>query len=396
MRLSKIILLIGATTAMIVVGVTIFIHLFFPQNQTLGQAAQPTITTTSHDVSQAGQAVNSGSAFLPESGSPSLSENSNASQPKIEVFQGKPISSIGDVATIVAEATSSIVTPDPTSTTSLSLPNIPDTDVVIDPSGVSTQRAYLSYFNEHAPSGIVFDNRRFAGVLKDKNGVMLFPQQLINKAVTDNNFEEVHDSLVIEKDFITAEISFLKSIKVTGDAVALNKETIGVEELLSEEVDKALAVGSGETSLEDLLSFRTQFSALVQNDHAKLLASSGVLSIASPQSWFDRLVTLLGAKAKAEDGVDTPFGGPIGVPVLCTCDAGYYIIVGEPSPADLFVPIAFLATPLFYNDHSTAPGAYWLGTYDENAEVPCLVGAPPYCSSAGEGGSIVMAGTGGI
>ena len=371
MRLSKIILLIGATTAVLVVGVTIFTHLFFPQNQTSGQAAQPTVTTTSHDISQARQAKTPGSAF-------------------------KPVVSISDVATIVTKATANIVVPSPASTTSLSLPDVPDSGIVIDTSGVSTQRDYLSYFNKHAPGGITFDNRRFATVIKDKNGVILFPQQLIDKAVADNNFKEVHDSLIVEKDFITAEISFLRSIKVTGDAIALNKETIGVEELLNDEVDKALAVGSGAGSSEDVLSFKSQFSSLVQDDHAKLLASSGVLSIAPPQSWFDRLATFLGAKVNAEDGVDTPFGGPIGVPVLCTCDAGYYIIVGEPSSAELFVPIAFLATPLFYNDHSTAPGVYWLGMYDENVEVPCLVGAPPYCSSVGEGGTIIMAGTGGI
>jgi hypothetical protein len=387
MRLSKIIFLAGTALAVVIVGTAVYLRLASP----VQISSQSPTTASSQSSLQSGQPITSQNAFLPGSGSYTLSGSQGASQQP--TFQGKAVSSLGDVAAIIASASSSIAAP--RSASVLAPPDVPDADIAIDPSGVSTTLAYLAYFNAHAPSDIVFNNSRLAGVLKDQNGVMLFPQGLINKAIADNNFGEAHDSLVVEKDFVTAEIIFLKSIKVTGSAVALNKETIGTEELLSNEITKALAVGSGQLSTSDFLAYENQFSLTVQNAHAQLLASSGVLAIAPPQNWLDHLLAFFGIKAEAQAAGNVPFGGPIVAPVPCLCDAGFWIIVGTPVPATLFVPVAFLATPLFYLDKSLAPGAWWLGMYDPTVEIPCVSGVPPACAPIGTGGGIIIAGTSG-
>jgi hypothetical protein len=386
MRLSKIIFLTGTALAVVIVGMAVYARLDSPISPPFSMAA------ADQSSSQPGQSIASQNAFLPSSGSYTLGGSSAASQQP--TFQGKAVTSLADVASIVASASSSIAAP--SSVAALSLPDVPDADIVIDPSGVSTTLAYLAYFNAHTATGIVFNNSRLAGVLKDQNGVMLFPQGLISKAIADNNFGEVHDSLVIEKDFVIAETTFLKSIKVTGSAVALHKETIGTEELLSDEINKALAVGSGQLSTSNFLTYENQFSLTVQNAHAQLLASSGVLAIAPRQNWLDHLLAFLGLRAEAQVTGNIPFGGPIVTPIPCPCDAGFWIIVGTPVPATLFVPVAFLATPLFYLDKSLAPGAWWLGMYDPTVEIPCVSGVPPACAPIGTGGEIIMVGTSGI
>jgi len=244
--------------------------------------------------------------------------------------------------------------------------------------------AFLESFN--APtSGIVFDNAKFNSALKDKNGIVLFVPDLVNKALTDNNFAEVHDSLLVQNDFAAAEIKYLRSMKVTGSAIAVDKEVIGVEELTEELIGKALAVNSGNLSVSDFSQFNNQFMATVSDAHNNLIAQLGGLSLIREEGWLTRFLKEISAVANAQ-AAGIPFGGPVTITI--PCDGGMLVTVGPPVPTTIFVSVAFMATPLFFLYRALHTGAFWLGLY-EPVPIPCIVGLVPI----GAGFNVIMAGT---
>lgn len=328
--------------------------------------------------------------FLPQSNSTTLAGNQNSFP---AVFNGQAVTSLNDVANIIASSPS--ISASSTSVVALAMPAVADSDITIDASGVATVKDYLGYFNQHSVKDILFDSSRFNNVLKDENGILLFTPGLLSKAIADSNFAEVHVSLLAQKDFANAEIVFLKKIKVTGDAIAVSKQAIGMEELVVQLIDKAMAVESGAVTKNDFLVFYQAFNLTASTAHQKLLAQSGALAVTPSPSWFDRILGALHLTAQAQvvNPAAVPFGGRIVTPIPCLCDLGFWIVVGPPRPASLFVPFAFLATPLFYLDKSLTPGVWWLGLYNPIAQIPCLTGLPPFCVPAGFGGEIIMTGT---
>lgn len=273
----------------------------------------------------------------------------------------------------------------------LTLPEISNAELAIDASGVATISDYIQYFNSHY-ADISFSGQRFTTVLKDENGIILFIPDLVEKVLASGNFSQIHDSLLVGKDYATAKINFLKSIKVTGDAIALNKKMIGFDRLLIELADKALAVQAGTATKNELADFHARFLATANDEQKKMLVQSGVLSSNAPKTFFMQVLGMLGLATPAVAIGDVPFGGMITLPIFCSCNLGYWVVVGPPVPASLFVPVSFIASPLFYSHKSLRPGAWWLGLYSP-VPVPCLQGAPPTCIPAGVGSLILMSGT---
>jgi hypothetical protein len=326
-------------------------------------------------------------AFLPSSGQISLGGGSpqNAEPP---IFQGKPVTTLEDIAAIIGGAGAA-----PTTGNLLPLPNVSDAEIKIDASGAGNVIDYLTYFNTHAiDGGISFDNQRFEKVLKDGNGILLFTPDLIDKALAGNNFAEVHDSLTVQRDFALAEIAYLKSIRVTAGIASFHKEAIAMEELLIQLIDKTFAVEAGALSKSEFTNFYQKFRMTAESAHGQFVSQSGVLSLGSSgENFFARILRDLGFARTARAQTDFSFGGRIGLPVFCLCDAGFWVIVGPPKPASLFVPLAFVASPFFHIWRSLSPGVWWLGLYLPSAQIPCL--SAFFCSPIGSGGLILTTGT---
>ena len=243
-------------------------------------------------------------------------------------ISGAKAASLSDVQNIISSALSA---KKPATATLLALPNVPDSEIVISPSGVSTALNYLTYFGTHSKD-VIFDGKKFDNVLKDKNGIILFVLGLIEKAIADNNFPEVTSSLSIQKEFTEAEINFLKSIPVSGIAIAINKENIGLEELTAGVIDKALAVSSGLVSKNDFINYYNQFNATAESVRRGFVAQSGVLSLNKPTSLADRILGILGIGTAANaQAVDVPFGGTIDLLQPCPCNLGVNVVIGPPS-----------------------------------------------------------------
>lgn len=92
-------------------------------------------------------------------------------------ISGAKAASLSDVQNIISSALSA---KKPATATLLALPNVPDSEIVISPSGVSTALNYLTYFGTHSKD-VIFDGKKFDNVLKDKNGIILFVPALSKK-----------------------------------------------------------------------------------------------------------------------------------------------------------------------------------------------------------------------
>jgi hypothetical protein len=312
--------------------------------------------------------------FIAQSGGGNLGQG-QLSSTKTPVYNGRPVTTLDQVQQIIAQST-------PTSTSetqSLAIPDVPDSDLAIDAKGASTLQSYLVYFNENSAKGVVFDASKFKDVLKDSDGVVIFAPSLISKALTDNNFSEVHSSLLAQKDFITAEIAFMKTIKVTGKAIAVNKEAIATQELLLGTIDKAFAVESGSLSKSDFVSYYSKFETTINGAHREFLAEATAPALPAGQTWFTIADNFFGERALAQSPFEQ-FGGEVIAVIPCPCSLSLWVTIGPPGPAELYVPFAFLAV-------------WWLGQYDLDVPVPCLEYVGVACAPIGEGGMIIYTGT---
>ena len=261
-------------------------------------------------------------------------------------ISGAGVTSLSDVQNIVSSALSA----EKQTVTLLALPDVQNSEIVVSSSGASTALDYLTYFSAHSKS-VIFDGKKLNNVLKDKNGAILFIPNLIEEAITDDNFTEVASSLSVQKEFTESEINFLKSIPVSGTAIAINKENIGLEELMVGVVDKALAVSAGSLAKNDFINYYDQFDVTAENTRRSFVAQSGILSMGKQKNIgiVGNILRLLGLETPAAaQSAGNPFGGKVSLITPCICDVGELVTVGPPNPAEIFVPIAFLATPLFF------------------------------------------------
>ncbi len=374
----------------ILIGAAFFLPSLWFHPGTTG--ATPGIASLPVGNSPSAAAPLSGNAFVPATGMAGTSGGGTSSGPNSPAAPATNQPSTPNAGRATGSAPATATTPVPaaptaqataTSTPTFALPNIPDSEIAISSSGVATTMGYLIYLSTH-PSGVSFDPQKFSAALKQGTSTPLFIEDLISKAVADDNFSEISSSLLIHQGFINAEINFLKSIGVTGNAVTLDKETIGFEELTLDLINNALAVGSGKMSESDFLNYYQEFNRTASLANQQLLGQVGLLPSPSGQSWL--------VPTAFAQGAGVPFGGPIvGVPIDCLCDFGLLVIIGPPVPAQLFVSYLFLETPLFFLDKSLLPGSYWLGLYNPLAPIPCA--ELPVCEPIDVGGPVILTGT---
>jgi len=285
---------------------------------------------------------------------------------------------------------------------SLQMPVVNNNEIIIDSNGVKTIDSYIGYFLTNS-SKISFDGKKFKSVLKDENGVFLFVPQLAEKAIKDGLTKEIKDSLLIHKEFTEAKLVFLKSIKVSGEAVSLHKKMIGFDKLTLQFIQKTLDLENNKVSKTELNNFYQGYKNRADIERKDLMKKVGLA--ANTTDPIKRIIVWFGLEDEFFSYAQSmpPFGGVIGPPIYCICSAGFLVPVGLPTPplsGSLFVPVGFLGSPLFYDYKSIRPGAWWLGLYTP-AVIPCLqllccpcpAGCCPCCLPIGAGNLIYMTGT---
>lgn len=274
----------------------------------------------------------------------------------------------------------------------LALPDVPDAELKISSQGAKTEIDYVERFAVGALEKINFDNTRFAGVLVDENKLPLLPQQLIERGLSEkNDFPAIKSSLIVFRDYFVAKKDFEKSLEVYGDAISVAKELIAFDILMLELIDKAIAVAENRTPVAELRDFFGKFEKTAELRRQEFLEKIQIISY-EPHDIFKKLAEFLGLGKPVF--AQLPFGGPIGLPIFCICNASYWITVGPPVPppvGSLLVSIGWIASPGLFPYKSLRPGAYWLGNY--SAALPCIQLFGPFCSPMGVGNVPVIAGT---
>jgi peptidoglycan hydrolase-like protein with peptidoglycan-binding domain len=274
----------------------------------------------------------------------------------------------------------------------VNLPEVKDEEIIININGVGTTEDYINYFLNHY-SDIVFDGKKFETILKDEYGTFLLISDLVQKTIDEGASDDIKKSLLIYKEFIEAKIVFLKSIKVYGSAIDLHKETIGFDKLTLQLIQKITNLQNTQAAKQELSDFYKNYTDFATTENKKLIKEFG-LAVEKP-GLLQKVITWLRLdKEFIAYAQGSAFGGMIGLPIFCTCSAGWLIHVGPPTPpsgGSLFVPVAFSSSPLFFINKSMAPGSWWLGL--SGGAVPCLQLAPGGCVSVGMGSLIFMTGT---
>ena len=292
-----------------------------------------------------------------------------------------------------------IFTPTITPLTSdlLTLPTVNISELNIGAGGASNLPSFVSFFTENRTS-IQFDLARFNTLLRREHNIPLLPVELIEKALADNNFAGIHESLVNYRDFLLAKINYLKSIPVKDAAVVLNQYMIGADRLTINLIDKAFEHESRlftKFQLQDYLEkYLNTIAAYSQRFRSAGLTKSDYEPAAALHE-FQKALAYFVPVARAQAGT-LPFGGLITIIEECTCTGGYlfYMTPGyipAPAPGPIFISYATIASPLLFLNKMPFPGHWILGNY---------LLTPGTCHSAalcvpvgGFIGIVVMAGT---
>jgi hypothetical protein len=337
-----------------------------------------------------------GNAFLPQSPSSGNGNGATDNPPIAHKDPGAPESIIDNFAPslrAIQDRITDYMLETNSDSGTLILPQVLDKEVSIDSSGIRTSREYLSYFSTHYRD-IVFDDVRLDNTIKDENKIPLLPVQLAERVLGSGDISDVRDSLLIFKDFIKAKTSYEAGIKVYGEALVLNKRVIAFDKLTIDLIDKAIVTADGVGSKDDLKIFLQRFVATASREHDTLKNQVGYSITDNPLAdTFKEALAFLGVN-KAFAALAVHFGGLTTIVIPCPCSAGTLVTVGPPIPAQLFVSIAWAATPAFFPFKALHPGAWWLGLY-EPAPFPCLIfGIPPAgCVPIGAGAPPIIAGT---
>lgn len=270
----------------------------------------------------------------------------------------------------------------------LQLPSVTDAEIAVDPSGARNLAAYLEYFVSHDKE-IRFPQNGFDAALKTEGGAPFLPLDLVEVALNIGNFNMVHASLAAMREFVSAKIEFLKSIKVYGAAVGVSKTMIAMDRLTLQLIDKAFAVEQGTLTRAELEDFFQKYKATATFSHEEFEGSYGGLSWYREESFFDKVADTLGLRPLLVRAAMVPFGGPIILTIPCSCSLGVGIKVGPPKGGTFYLSVAFQASPAFFPFKAVHPKAFILGNYTP-ASIPC--NALPACATIIPG-VVTMAGT---
>jgi len=274
----------------------------------------------------------------------------------------------------------------------LPLPQISDAELTTAEDGVSTIDAYLEYFATHG-NEVKISQAQYETALKNEYGVLLLPQELVERLLRNNNFDEVRSSFEFFRDFIANKILFLRSIKTRGEATEVNRTVIAIEKLTLELIEKAVAAGVGKIDKSELQEFYRKYQNTTAYYNFNFRMKAG-LGIRKKGTLLNDILGFFGIKQRhyAEAATILPFGGMINTIIPCTCSFGTSIIVGPPRPANLYMSYLFMSSPLFYAYKSIKIGAWILGNYATGGTCLEYIGTTCVPINSPQG-TVIMAGT---
>lgn len=270
----------------------------------------------------------------------------------------------------------------------LELPVPKEEELAVDTRGARNFDSYLDQFILKA-TNIGFPYQRYNLIAKDENGIVLSPERLVQKALQENDFSRLEESFAITKEFLIYKVNDLLQIKVTGDAISINKLVIGFDKLTIELMNQATAVARGKENLTNFESYYQKYNHTADYYAGEILKKQGGVALRKSGNLLARIIDDLGLREIAY-AATKPFGGKISMVVLCGCELGLMVHVGDPVGGTFF--ISSYSSRIFAN-FAPIMNRWILGNYKSGSPT-CSEPTPGGCVLIEEGeGTVTIAGT---
>ncbi|MEK9173008.1 MAG: hypothetical protein AAB594_00345 [Patescibacteria group bacterium] len=385
--------LIGA----IFVGPTFFKKTTPPDQATSGGLPSPDKTNFSLPAGKKGN-VFPESTFLNQPVPSKINPDKNISQnfsPQFPDFSATnfPETINNSLPTNVGGQSSPITTPNPvflpTPKERFELPQVPPSELTVDTTGAKDFSTYMDQVILLSQN-ITFSHEKFYSVSKEAGETMLFAEDLVDKALKENNFSKYKNSFSIMREFSDYKINALKGVKVTSDAIDINQKAIAFEKLKLELIGEAEKLADNKITRSDFDSYYKKYNNTAFYHLEQFKGKYSGLAQKKDQGFWGALADVLGLRKIAEAFLPLPFGGLISVTIPCFCNFGLSLTVGPPVPGKFFISgFGSRIFPFF----KPTPGSWILGDYSATP-IPCLQPAFPVCVPAdATQGVVIIAGT---
>ncbi|TSC82510.1 MAG: hypothetical protein G01um101420_343 [Parcubacteria group bacterium Gr01-1014_20] len=277
----------------------------------------------------------------------------------------------------------------PTPKERFELPQVLMSELVVDVTGAKDFSTYMDQVILLSQN-ITFSHERFYSVSKEAGETMLFAEDLIDKALRENNFSKYKNSFSIMKEFSDYKISTLKGVKVTGDAVDINQKAVAFEKLKLELLGEAEKLADNKITRSDFDSYYKKYNNTAFYYLEQFKGKYSGLARGKDRGFWGGLADVFGLRKIAEAFLPLPFGGLIGITIPCPCSFGLSITVSPPVPGKFFISAFGSRIFPFFKPF---PASWILGDYAATPMV-CLEPAFPVCIPIDfSQGMVIIAGT---
>ena len=280
----------------------------------------------------------------------------------------------------------------------LPYPSVAISELTIQKNGARTLRDFITQIILRSAQ-VKLSKERYDALLKDKQGIILLPVPLIERALAKKNFTEVRPSLLILKDFIGEQEQFVRSVPVRANNASAGKLIVGFQRLTMNLIDKALDREVGKVSAQEFQNYFLAYTYTANNfynsmENAKSIALSPDIparhEVFSLGRFMESELQLFANMANAQS-VFTPFGGKINEVDSSDCYCvGMVLNVDDYASKNKNLRLVLAYPMLFLLRGYKHPqeGYLILGTYLNGAGI-CLSGE--YCDEEAQKDGLIIA-----
>ncbi len=363
--------------------------------QTINQSHTPIFSDAAGDLSN----TNRNTTKIPTT---KITQNKNTPNPTTTNpnFQQQINDLISPIVPVIPSIpTGSFFIAAPVTPTKLDLPLVSEAELTIAANGAGNLSSYAEEFLKHAVAAR-FSFRNYGEVLRNNIGAVMMPEEITEKALVGGDYQQIKNSALARKDFLDYKIADIKTIKVFGKGIQIQKIVIGFDRLTQNLLQKIIAMNDTGGDEQELENYYARYNKTADYYYDEVRKISSVATSAQNDSFWNRIVTALGLnRIVYAFGGTTPFGGRISVTNGCDCECsscGKAVKVGSPRSATVFISDF---TSKIFERNSPEMGHWILGNYS-GGSVTCqklYPGDPPTCGPAvpisSADGTVTIAGT---
>lgn len=282
----------------------------------------------------------------------------------------------------------------PTPKERFELPRVLASELAIDASGAKDFSTYMDQVISLSQN-ITFSYEKFYSVSKEAGETILFAEDLVDKALKENNFSKYKNSFSIMREFSDYKIGALKGIKVTSEAVDINQKAIAFERLKLELLGEAEKLADNKITRSDFDNYYKKYNNTAFYYLEQFRGKYSGLADKKERGFWGALADVFGLRKIAEAFLPLPFGGFIWVQTIpCFCSFGLSITVNQPPP---LIPVGKFYISAFgsriFPFFKPFTGSWILGDYVATP-MTCLEPAFPVCVPIDfSQGVVIIAGT---